>query len=109
MVFTPTAHSLAASEDSGVRADFYAARANYPHLRTALRDKRDIAIFNQITAQADRLRGTDASLAARLDLTAYPLATGHSGPLHSTDHQCSARMGAPWPAAAPTRPCDCGM
>ncbi|MGH3826516.1 MAG: TIR domain-containing protein [Pseudonocardiaceae bacterium] len=33
--------------------------------------QRDTAIFNQITAQADRLRGTDPSLAAQLDLTAY--------------------------------------
>ncbi len=33
--------------------------------------ERDTAIFNQITAQADRLRGTDVSLAAQLDLTAY--------------------------------------
>ncbi|MGH3711567.1 MAG: TIR domain-containing protein, partial [Pseudonocardiaceae bacterium] len=33
--------------------------------------QRDNAIFNQITAQADRLRNTDISLAAQLDLTAY--------------------------------------
>ena len=33
--------------------------------------ERDTAIFNQITAQADRLRTTDVSLAAQLDLTAY--------------------------------------
>jgi WD domain, G-beta repeat len=33
--------------------------------------ERDNAIFNQITAQADRLRSTDVSLAAQLDLTAY--------------------------------------
>jgi WD40 repeat protein len=33
--------------------------------------QRDTAIFNQITAQADRLRSTDVSLAAQLDLTAY--------------------------------------
>ncbi len=37
---------------------------------TAQRE-RDTAIFNQITAQADRLRSTDFSLAAQLDLTAY--------------------------------------
>jgi hypothetical protein len=33
--------------------------------------QRDNAIFNQITAQADRLNGIDVSLAAQLDLTAY--------------------------------------
>jgi WD40 repeat protein/type II secretory pathway predicted ATPase ExeA len=33
--------------------------------------QRDTAIFNQITAQADRLPSTDTSLAAQLDLTAY--------------------------------------
>ena len=33
--------------------------------------QRDNAIFNQVTAQADRLRATDVSLAAQLDLTAY--------------------------------------
>jgi WD40 repeat protein len=38
--------------------------------RNAIR-QRDNAIFNQITAQADRLRSTDVSLAAQLDLTAY--------------------------------------
>ena len=33
--------------------------------------QRDNAIFNQVTAQADRLGGTDVSLAAQLSLTAY--------------------------------------
>ncbi|PZS28582.1 MAG: hypothetical protein DLM61_14530, partial [Pseudonocardiales bacterium] len=33
--------------------------------------QRDYAIANQIIAQADRLRSTDVSLAAQLDLTAY--------------------------------------
>ncbi|MGH3720885.1 MAG: hypothetical protein ACRDRI_18960 [Pseudonocardiaceae bacterium] len=33
--------------------------------------QRDTAIFNQITAQAGRLRSMDISLAAQLDLTAY--------------------------------------
>jgi WD40 repeat protein len=33
--------------------------------------QRDTAVFNQITAQADRLRSTDVSLAAQLDLIAY--------------------------------------
>jgi WD40 repeat protein/transcriptional regulator with XRE-family HTH domain len=37
----------------------------------AAQRERDTAIFNQITAQADRLRSTDVSLAAQLDLTAY--------------------------------------
>ncbi len=35
--------------------------------------QRDTAIFNQITVQLDRLRGTDVSLAAQLDLTAYSM------------------------------------
>ncbi len=39
--------------------------------RGAAQTQRDNAIFNQITAQADRLRSTDLSLAAQLDLTAY--------------------------------------
>ncbi|MET9250276.1 hypothetical protein [Nonomuraea sp. NPDC003709] len=37
---------------------------------TALAE-RDTAIFSQITAEADRLRSTDSSLAAQLDLVAY--------------------------------------
>ena len=37
----------------------------------AAQRERDTAIFNQIAAQADRLRSTDVSLAAQLDLTAY--------------------------------------
>ena len=39
--------------------------------RATARGERDTAIFNQIIAQADRLRSTDVSLAAQLDLTAY--------------------------------------
>ncbi len=39
--------------------------------RRTAQAQRDTAIFNQITAQADRLRSTDVSLAAQLDLTAY--------------------------------------
>ncbi|MGH3887531.1 MAG: NACHT and WD repeat domain-containing protein, partial [Pseudonocardiaceae bacterium] len=39
--------------------------------RAAAQSERDTATFNQITAQADRLRDTDVSLAAQLDLTAY--------------------------------------
>ncbi|MGH3852086.1 MAG: AAA family ATPase [Pseudonocardiaceae bacterium] len=35
------------------------------------RQERDAAILSQITVQADRLRGTDVSLAAQLDLIAY--------------------------------------
>ena len=35
------------------------------------REERDNAIFNQVTAQADRLRSTDVSLAAQLELVAY--------------------------------------
>ncbi|MBV9143916.1 MAG: helix-turn-helix domain-containing protein [Pseudonocardiales bacterium] len=41
------------------------------HQSAAAQGERDNAVFNQITAQADRLRGTDASRAAQLDLTAY--------------------------------------
>ncbi len=41
------------------------------HQRGAAQRERDTAIFNQITARADRLRSTDVSLAAQLDLTAY--------------------------------------
>jgi WD40 repeat protein len=39
--------------------------------RNQAREQRDTAIFNQITAEADRLRNTDVSLAAQLDVTAY--------------------------------------
>ncbi|MGH3772004.1 MAG: toll/interleukin-1 receptor domain-containing protein [Pseudonocardiaceae bacterium] len=39
--------------------------------RTTAQRERDNAIFNQVTAQADRLRNIDVSLAAQLDLTAY--------------------------------------
>jgi WD40 repeat protein len=41
------------------------------HLSAAAQRERDTAIFNQLTARADRLRGTDVSLAAQLDFTAY--------------------------------------
>jgi WD domain, G-beta repeat len=41
--------------------------------RATARSERDTAIFNQITAQADRSRSTNISLAAQLDLTAYRL------------------------------------
>ncbi|QNP70063.1 hypothetical protein IAG44_11790 [Streptomyces roseirectus] len=34
-------------------------------------EQRDEAIFNRVTAEADRLRATDSALAAQLDLTAY--------------------------------------
>jgi WD domain, G-beta repeat len=43
------------------------------------RNERDTAIFNQITAEADRLRGTDVSLAAQLDLTAYRMRPNNPG------------------------------
>ncbi|MGH3774739.1 MAG: TIR domain-containing protein [Pseudonocardiaceae bacterium] len=39
--------------------------------RNQAQTQRDTAIFNQIIAQADRVRSTDVSLAAQLDLTAY--------------------------------------
>jgi hypothetical protein len=39
--------------------------------RAIARSERDAALFNQITAEADQVRGTDVSLAAQLDLTAY--------------------------------------
>ncbi|MBV9141929.1 MAG: hypothetical protein JO115_13605 [Pseudonocardiales bacterium] len=41
------------------------------HLSSTAQRERDTAIFNQLTARADRLRSTDVSLAAQLDLTAY--------------------------------------
>ncbi|WP_052397687.1 hypothetical protein [Streptomyces sp. NRRL F-5123] len=39
-------------------------------------DERNTAIFSQITAEADRLRATDTSLAAQLDLVAYRMRPG---------------------------------
>jgi hypothetical protein len=39
--------------------------------RAIARSERDAALFNQLTAEADQVRGTDISLAAQLDLTAY--------------------------------------
>ncbi|MBV9729938.1 MAG: TIR domain-containing protein [Pseudonocardiales bacterium] len=39
--------------------------------RATAQRERDTAIFNRITAEADRMRNTDMSLAAQLDLTAY--------------------------------------
>ncbi|MFE7113910.1 hypothetical protein ACFU99_00575 [Streptomyces sp. NPDC057654] len=39
--------------------------------RSAAQDQRNIAILNQLRAEADSLRETDPSLAAQLDLTAY--------------------------------------
>ena len=39
--------------------------------RATARSERDTAIFNQVVAQADRLRSTDISLSAQLDLIAY--------------------------------------
>ncbi|MBV9143401.1 MAG: WD40 repeat domain-containing protein [Pseudonocardiales bacterium] len=41
------------------------------HQRVTAQRERDTATFNQITAQADRLRDKDVSLAAQFDLTAY--------------------------------------
>ncbi|MGH3853148.1 MAG: helix-turn-helix domain-containing protein [Pseudonocardiaceae bacterium] len=41
------------------------------HQTATARSERDTALFNQITAQANQLRGTDTSLAAQLDLTAH--------------------------------------
>ncbi len=38
---------------------------------SSAQEKRDTAIVNRIVSEADRLRSTDASLAAQLDLTAY--------------------------------------
>ncbi|MGH3524436.1 MAG: TIR domain-containing protein, partial [Mycobacterium sp.] len=39
--------------------------------RATAQKERDTAIFNQVIAEADRLRGTDVSLSTQLDLTAY--------------------------------------
>lgn len=94
--------------------------------RNTARTQRDIALANQISSEADRLRSTDTSLAAQLDLTAYRLRptpdryttlinanntalsislTGHTG---SSPRWCSVRMGTPWPPAALTTRCGCG-
>jgi WD domain, G-beta repeat/MTH538 TIR-like domain (DUF1863) len=51
-------------------AALVAAVVAFQQRATAQRE-RDTAIFNQVTAQADRLRSTDISLAAQLDVTAY--------------------------------------
>ncbi|MDQ3764419.1 MAG: WD40 repeat domain-containing protein, partial [Actinomycetota bacterium] len=51
-------------------AALVAAGIAFQQRATAQRE-RDTAVFNQTTAQADRLRSTDVSLAAQLDLTAY--------------------------------------
>ncbi|MEV6423501.1 helix-turn-helix domain-containing protein [Streptomyces sp. NPDC051662] len=58
---------------------------------TTARAERNTAIFHQVRAQADSLRGSQSSLAAQLDLTAYRmrptpelytrLVTGANGPL----------------------------
>jgi len=95
--------------------------------RATAQSERDTAIFNQITAQADRLRSTDVSLAAQLDLTAYrmrpenpdlytalvtaanaALSTPLAGTPTRSGRWCSAQMGAPWQAVATIRGCDCG-
>ncbi|MGH3885280.1 MAG: TIR domain-containing protein [Pseudonocardiaceae bacterium] len=41
------------------------------HQRGTAQRERDTAIFNKVTLEADRLRSTDVSLAAQLDLIAY--------------------------------------
>ncbi|MEU6512279.1 hypothetical protein [Streptomyces sp. NPDC046942] len=59
------------------------AAAGYAFLqRNSALAERDAAIFSQVTAEADRLRSTDSSLAAQLDLVAYrmnpqPLVSTH--------------------------------
>ena len=50
--------------------------------RSAARAERDSAISGEVTAEAGELRGTDQSLAARLDLAAYRI---HPAPALATD------------------------
>ncbi|MFI8459494.1 hypothetical protein [Kitasatospora sp. NPDC085464] len=48
-----------------------AAAATAVRQSIAARSERDIAVFHQLLAKADQLRGTDPSLAAQLDLAAH--------------------------------------
>jgi WD40 repeat protein/type II secretory pathway predicted ATPase ExeA len=52
--------------------------------RTTAQQQRDTATFYRVTAQADRLRSTDVSLAALLDLTAYHMRSVLSPAAQST-------------------------
>ncbi len=63
--------SVLALVTSGAAAVAFQQRATAQRAHAIAQKERDTAIFNQITAQADRLRSTDVSLAAQLDLTAY--------------------------------------
>jgi MTH538 TIR-like domain (DUF1863) len=60
--------------------------------RATAQSERDTAIFNQITAEADRLRNTDVSLAAQLDLTAYRMR-----PTRTYARTCSPMRTSPCP------------
>ncbi|MEU9608820.1 hypothetical protein [Streptomyces sp. NPDC048057] len=48
--------------------------------RGQARDQRDAAVFNQVTATADQLRSTQASLAAHLGLAAHRMRPDDEGP-----------------------------
>ncbi|MHC5903482.1 nSTAND1 domain-containing NTPase [Streptomyces sp. S6] len=61
-------------------------------------EQRDEAIFNRVTAEADRLRGTDSALAAQLDLTAYDMR-----PTDTLRTRLLAASGAVLPQTLPDR------
>ncbi len=65
---------------------------------SAVQRERDAALSSQLTAQADRLRGTDTSVAAQLDLTAYRM--------RPKTRDLPVPAGIPWPAAARIAPFD---
>jgi len=61
-------------------------------------EQRDEAIFNRVTAEADRLRGTDSALAAQLDLAAYGMR-----PTDTLRTRLLAASGAVLPQTLPDR------
>ncbi|MGW2722365.1 NACHT and WD repeat domain-containing protein [Streptomyces sp. NPDC001492] len=101
--------------------------------RSTARSERDSARFNQVSAEAERLRGSQASLAAQLDVAAHwmkpsaeelygrlitdantPLSiplTGHTGPVTSVSYSKDGRILASagrdvrlWNVSDPARP-----
>ncbi|MEV0259876.1 WD40 repeat domain-containing protein [Streptomyces sp. NPDC050617] len=56
---------------TGAAAYAFVERSAAQDQRSVAEGQRNTAVFNQLTAEADSLRGTNASLAAQLDLTAY--------------------------------------
>jgi hypothetical protein len=96
--------------------------------RAAAQSERDTAIFNQITAQADRFLSIDVSLAAQLDRVAYrmrpqnldlatalitlgdtALSTRRLATPTPAGRWRSVLTGTSWPAAAAIRWYGCGM